>query len=66
MPPSSIANLWDAIRGLAERSANQYLYVPIPKDRIEPEFDDQPLKPERSYFHLWLTEMFLTQSKGVV
>src|ERR1700722_14736699 len=64
MPPSSIANLWDAIRGLAERSANQYLYVPIPKERTEPEFDDQPLKPERSYFRLWLTEMFLTQSKA--
>jgi hypothetical protein len=63
MPPNTLGNLWDAISGLAARSANQYLYVRIPKDRTKPEYDDQPLKPERSYFRLWLTEMFLTQSK---
>jgi hypothetical protein len=64
MPPNTLSNLWDAIHGLAQCNADQYLYVPISKNRIQPDYEDQPLKPERSYFRLWLTEMFLTQRRA--
>jgi hypothetical protein len=64
MPSNALASLWDTIRGLAQRNTDQYLYVPISRAHTEPDYDDQPLKPERSYFRLWLAEMFLTQSRA--
>src|SRR5687768_8039395 len=55
--------LWDWLRGVAQKDANQFLYVPIPKQRTNRDYSDQPLRVYRDYFRLWLSEMFLAKSR---
>jgi hypothetical protein len=63
--PANLAiKLWDLIKGMATKNAEQYLNEPIPKDRTDGEYTPEPLAPFRSYFRVWLCEMFLTKSRN--
>jgi hypothetical protein len=64
MPDQNVLEkLWQTIQGWAERNADQYLYAPVPKDRTDATYDAASLQPLRSYFRVWLCEMFLTKSR---
>jgi hypothetical protein len=63
MSESLNGSIWEVIKGWTSKNARQYLYVPIPRGLIDPASDDAPLKPYRSYFRLWLSEMFLTKNR---
>ena len=55
--------LWNGVLSWVNQNANQFLYVPIPKDQTDEDYDDSALEPHKSYFRLWLVEMFLTDRK---
>ena len=63
MSTNPFKKLLDTIKGWADKNANHYLYVPIPKGRTDADYDDAPLQADRAYFRLWLNEMFLTKSR---
>jgi hypothetical protein len=63
MSGNPIASLWNRIREWANQNAKQFLYVPIPKGRTDAEYDEAPLQEFRSYFRIWLCDMYLTQSR---
>src|SRR5262245_55428452 len=58
-----MSKIWDTIKSWVDKNADHYLYVPIPKNRTDTEYVDKPLEPDKSYFRLWLNEMFLTKSR---
>jgi hypothetical protein len=55
--------LWNKIKGWTHQQAQQYVYEAIPKERTDRDYDDSALREERSYFRLWLCEMFLSNSQ---
>lgn len=55
--------LWDGVKGWVNNNAEQYKYVHIPPERTDLVFDDSALKADKSYFRLWLAEMFMTKSR---
>jgi hypothetical protein len=63
MSNNPFKKLWDTIKGWVDKNAGHYLFVTIPKDRTDADYDDSPLEADRSYFRLWLNEMFLTKSR---
>lgn len=44
-------------------NAGKYLFVVIPKEHTDVDYDTAPLVPMRDYFRVWLAEMFLTKSR---
>ena len=54
-------SLWDHVKGWWTENARHYVYAPIPKERVDEDYDDAPLEPGGSYFRLWLSEMYLTK-----
>ena len=43
-------NMWNRVANWIKAPANHYLYVPIPKERTDAEYDEAPLAPYKSYF----------------
>lgn len=65
MPNSNLlGKLWSTIKGWAEKNADRYLYVPLPKSCTDVDYDDAPLQPFRSYFRVWLCELYLGKSRS--
>lgn len=56
-------SLWNRIKGIVTQDADKYLYVAIPKEDTDVHYQDEPLKANRNYLRLWLSEMFLTKSR---
>lgn len=61
--PNYLRAMADRLTEWASENAEQYLYVAIPRERTDTDYDDAPLQPYRSYFRLWLSEMFLTRRR---
>ena len=51
------------IKSWATDNTNRYILEPIPKSQTDQNYDDSPLLPQRSYFRIWLKEMYLEKSK---
>src|SRR5262249_5342518 len=60
---STFKKFWNRITGWQKDPANHYLYVQLPKDRTDADYDDGALVQHRNYFPLWLCEMFLTNRR---
>jgi hypothetical protein len=59
-----LSNLFQTIANRFQQDAVKYVYEPIPKSRTDVEYNDAPLTPGETYFRIWLTEMFLSQSRA--
>jgi hypothetical protein len=57
-------NLWQAIVNRFAKDATKFVYEYIPKSRTDVEYSDAPLVAGETYFRIWLTEMFLGQSRA--
>lgn len=44
-------------------NAGKFLFVVIPKEHTDADYDTAPLVPMRDYFRLWLSEMYLSKSR---
>jgi hypothetical protein len=58
-----VTNLLHDMKSWAVQNADKYLYVPLAKQHTDSTDSDEPLVPELGYFRLWLSEMFLAQSR---
>ncbi|MEP7120928.1 MAG: hypothetical protein ABJE95_08465 [Byssovorax sp.] len=56
-------SFWDTIKDLTHTDAVHNIYVRIPKERCDVAFDDRPLVADKSYFRVWLKEMFLGDAR---
>lgn len=56
-------NLFNRVKSWLSSPANHYVAVSIPKARTDATYDDTPLVAYRSYFRVWLSEMFLTNRR---
>lgn len=56
-PPS----IWDWIKTWTTKNAAQVMYVPIPAANTDLDPGELRLEPYKSYFRLWLSEMFLSK-----
>jgi hypothetical protein len=61
---NAIRRLWDTIKGWATQNASHYIYARIPDDRTDLPGSGTALKPQSSYFRLWLCQMYLTKSRN--
>ena len=58
-----VVTLWQTITSRFRQDAAKLVYAPIPKNRTDVPYKDEPLAAGESYFRIWLTEMFLTRSR---
>src|SRR5690242_9696759 len=63
MTMSGIEVLWNAIKGFANQNATHCVCVDIPQERTDLTGSTAPLVPFKSYMRLWLTDMFLAESR---
>jgi hypothetical protein len=58
-----LSSLWQTITSRFREDAAKLVYAPIPKHRTDVDYKDTALVAGESYFRIWLTEMFLTNSR---
>ena len=58
-----LTSLWQTITSRFRQDAAKLVYAPISKNRTDVDYKDAPLIAGESYFRIWLTEMFLTNSR---
>jgi hypothetical protein len=56
-------SLWNKIKSARETNAERFVYSRIPRERTDETFVDAPLVADRSYFRIFLREMYLTESR---
>jgi hypothetical protein len=57
-------NMWQRVANWTSAPANHYMYVAIPKDHTDVEYDESSMTAHGSYFRVWLSEMFLTNRRN--
>jgi hypothetical protein len=55
--------LWNGILNWVNQNSDHFLFKPIPRNQTDEGYDESPLEPHRSYFRLWLVEMFLSNKR---
>ncbi|MCA9540363.1 MAG: hypothetical protein KC620_15800 [Myxococcales bacterium] len=52
-------SLWDALKNIREKKAEQLVYVAIPSERVIGGAEPVPVEARKTYIRLWLAEMSL-------
>lgn len=56
-------SLWDKIKSARDANAERFVYCRIPQERTDETFVESPLVADKSYFRIFLREMYLTESR---
>jgi len=56
-------SFFQTVKRWAEQNSERYIYTRIPPIRTDVEISNMPLKPDESYFRIWLNEMHLANSR---
>lgn len=54
---------FQAVKQWSHQNSERYIYTRIPAERTDAEISDAPLTPDGSYFRVWLSEMYLANSR---
>jgi hypothetical protein len=63
-PKELTSKFFGMVGSWINQNATKYQYVPIPAEQTEVQLANEVVMPERDYFSLTLSEMFLTQSRA--
>ena len=54
---------FQTVKQWSQQNTERYVYTRIPAERTDADISDRPLVPDSSYFRVWLSEMYLANSR---